>query len=65
MRKKIASTVEFLHLCLLRSANKCLDKVAHMSAQLQNFEKAATIFEDVSYSQFISVLVFQCVCTDW
>ena len=31
-----------------RSANKCLTKVAHMSAQLQLFEKAASLFEEVN-----------------
>ena len=29
------------------SANKCLTKVAHMSAQLQLFEKAASLFEEI------------------
>ena len=32
---------------LFRSANKCLAKVAHMSAQLQHFQKAAQLFEEV------------------
>ena len=33
-----------------RSANKCLAKVAHMCAQLQQFQKAAITFEDVRFS---------------
>lgn len=32
-----------------RSANKCLLKVAHMSAMLQQFNKAAEIFEEVKH----------------
>ena len=36
--------------CVCRSANRCLLKVAHMSAQLQHFEKAAGIFEEVCTS---------------
>ena len=36
-----------VRVCVCRSANRCLLKVAHMSAQLQHFEKAAGIFEEV------------------
>ena len=36
--------------CVCRSANRCLLKVAHMSALLQHFEKAAGIFEEVCTS---------------
>ena len=32
---------------LSRSANKCLVKVAHMCATMQNFQKAAELFEEV------------------
>ena len=34
-------------ICVCRSANKCLLKVAHMAAMLQQFDKAAGIFEEV------------------
>ena len=39
----------------LRSANKCLVKVGHMAAQLQQFEKAALLFEEV-YSSIVEHL---------
>ena len=32
-----------------RSGNKCLLKVAHMCATMQDFSKAASVFEDVSW----------------
>ena len=32
---------------LSRSANKCTTKVAHMLAQLQKYERAADLFEEV------------------
>jgi len=57
-----------------RSSNKCLVKVAHMCAMLQQFDKAAALFEEVhlelNYFEFlthkiivlpISLLVFRLV----
>ena len=37
---------------LSRSANKCLVKVAHMCATMQNFQKAAELFEEVIMTIF-------------
>ena len=36
-----------------RSGNKCLLKVAHMCATMQDFSKAASVFEDVSKISFL------------
>ena len=36
---------------LFRSANKCTTKVAHMLAQLQQFQRAAELFEEVCYGR--------------
>lgn len=39
------------------SANKCLVKVAHMCAQLQQFEKATSIFEDIGRNSLENTLL--------
>lgn len=39
------------------SANKCLLKVAYMSAQLQDFEKAATLFEEIGRNSLENTLL--------
>lgn len=38
------------------SANKCLLKVAQYAAQLENYEKAIQIYEQVSFSTFLAVI---------
>ena len=42
-----------LVVCCCSSANKCLLKVAQFSAQRELFEKAAEIYEQVSFFCFI------------
>lgn len=48
-----------------RSANKCLLKVAHMSAMLLQFNKAAEIFEEVSAFTFSLVPSLSLVLRAW
>ena len=43
----MCNTVPSLPLLLHSSANKCITKVAHMRAQLQQFQRAAELFEEV------------------
>lgn len=63
---KETADVKVKFLCLFSSANKCLLKVGHYSAQLEQYQKAIEIYEQVTdcytHFAFINAIILSYYC---